>query len=581
MIHRDPSFIRIPILAQMINLRTIAILGIAFSGQLFAQTTTSDCDGAIQLCGGIYTEDTAPLGTGNTFEFTGICNQNLESASLWYTFTVQDAGDLSFILDPATDTDDYDWGLFNITNGGCAGINAQDGSSPEVNCNSYGSLTVPNGPTGISTANGGTGTTNGPGDLNGPPFNADLAVQVGETYALVVMNWTGSPDGYTIDFTQSTASLYDQNPPVLISLSTDCSNQTFLAEFSEPLVTSTVEPADFTLTSPSGDVFTIATVTPNNPGAYAQSDFNLLLSGLITEGGTYTLTFTSTSGNVEDLCGNIVVETTFLIEIVAPVVYTVEITTACNGSGGTLQATYVSGGTAPVTFSLIGSILPNGYADDLGPGEYGLSVNDASGCLISELVTIPDHVVEVLIPQDQDSLSCSRTSITIEGLRVVPDQNVTYAWTAVTAGGTDTTFSSSASPEVTQPGIYTVVVTDTENGCTDEASVVVAPTSVPTIDISSIRLPNVITPNGDGKNDIWRPYLPTDPEMDVTAFFDSYKLAIYNRWGQLVHDTEGGGQRSWNAKEVAEGTYFYTVAYKAECGAVIDQEFTGSITVLR
>jgi len=564
----------------MMNIRTITILGIACSGQLFSQPNTSDCDGSVQLCGGIYTESSAPLGTGAVYEFTGICNANLETSSLWYTFTVQDAGDLSFVLDPANDLDDYDWGLFNITNGGCAGITAQDGTSPEVNCNSYGSL-VTNGPTGISSANGGTGTTNGPGDLNGPPFNANLPVQVGETYALVVMNWSGSPDGYTIDFTESTASIYDENPPVPVSVVTDCSNQTFVVEFSEPIVTSTVAPTDFTLTSPSGDVFPFGTVTPDDPFAPAQTGYTIVLSGVPSEGGVYTLTITSVSGNVEDLCGNIVVETTFEVPIVAPLIYTLDITTACNGADGALQATYVSGGTTPVTFTLLGSVLPDGSATGLGPGNYGFWVNDAAGCQISELVTIPDHIVEVLIPQDQDSLSCSRTSITINGVGVVPEQTVQYTWTAVTAGGTDTAFSSSASPVVTQPGIYTVLVTDTENGCTDEASVVIAPTSEPTVDIGSIRLPNVISPNGDGKNDVWRPYLPTDPDMDVTALFDSYKLTIYNRWGQIVHDTDGGGGRSWNAKEVADGTYFYSVAYRSECGTVIDQEFSGSIAVLR
>ena len=186
----------------MKNLRTLASLCIAFSGTLFAQTSTSDCDGSIQLCGGVYTELSAPQGSGNVFEFTGICNQNAESASLWYTFTVQEAGDLSFVLDPANDADDYDWGLFNITDGGCAGINAQNGSSPEVECNSYGVIGT-NGPTGISTANGGTGSTNGPGDLNGPAFHADLPVTVGETYALLVMNWSCTPVCYNIDVTES------------------------------------------------------------------------------------------------------------------------------------------------------------------------------------------------------------------------------------------------------------------------------------------------------------------------------------------------------------------------------------------
>jgi hypothetical protein len=156
--HVPPTYIRCDETPPILRNSSIRLRASAFAQP---PTTTSDCDGAIQLCGGVYTESSAPLGTGNVFEFTGTCNQNLESASLWYTFTVQDPGNLSFVLDPANDFDDYDWGLFNITEGGCAGINAQDGTSPEVNCNSYGTF-FGNGQTGISTANGGTGTSNGP-----------------------------------------------------------------------------------------------------------------------------------------------------------------------------------------------------------------------------------------------------------------------------------------------------------------------------------------------------------------------------------------------------------------------------------
>lgn len=557
---------------------TLAILGIAFHGPLVAQTSTSDCAGAIQLCGGIYTETSAPTGTGNLYEFTGTCNQNAENASLWYTFTVQSAGALSFVLDPANDMDDYDWGLFNITNGGCAGINAQNGTSPEVNCNSYG-LIGGNGQTGMSTANGGTGTTNGPGDLNGPPFNADLPVSVGQTYALVVMNWTGSPDGYTIDFTQSTAAIYDNVPPVPLSVTLDCSNQTFVVTFSEPILTSSVSATDFTLTTPSGAVLPFATATPNTPGAFSQSAYTLDLGSVPAEGGIYTLNITNISGNVEDPCGNIVVDTTFAVTI-EPFIYNVETTTACNGTGGTLQANYVSGGTAPVTFTLAGNVLPDGSASGLFAGTYVLHVDDAAGCHILEPVTIPDHVIEVLIPQEQDSLSCRNTSITVEGVQVVPDQAVNYMWSAVTAGGTDPSFSTSASPMVTQPGTYTLLVTDTEDGCTDQASVVIALTSAPSVDLSSITLPNVVSPNGDGKNDVWRPFLPTEPDLDITALFDSYHLTVYNRWGRTVYETGNGG-RTWNAKEVGDGTYFYTVAFHSECGAVVDKEINGSVTVLR
>ena len=95
-------------------------------------------------------------------------------------------------------------------------------------------------PNGYFQTTGGTGTSNGPGDTNGPPFNADLPVQAGQTFALVVMNWTNSPNGYTIDFTQSTASLYDNINPYPVSVVPDCANQHFHVIFSEPVVTSSV-----------------------------------------------------------------------------------------------------------------------------------------------------------------------------------------------------------------------------------------------------------------------------------------------------------------------------------------------------
>jgi len=70
-----------------------------------------------------------------------------------------------------------------------------------------------------------------------------------------------------------------------------------------------------------------------------------------------------------------------------------------------------------------------------------------------------------------------------------------------------------------------------------------------------------------------------DPDRDITTAFDSYSLTILNRWGQVVH--EGSSSRSWSARDVAAGTYYYEVSYRAECGTVVDGTFTGSITVLR
>ena len=542
--------------------------------------STGDCDGAIVLCGGVYTEETAPPGSGNTYEFTGGCNNGTETMSLWYTFTVQEAGTISFILDPADDLDDYDWGLFDITTGGCAGIVAQDGSSPEVGCNSYGSFSS-NGPTGISTANGGSGASNGPGDLNGPAFNADLQVDSGQTFALVVMNWSNSQNGYNIDFTQSTAAIYDNSVPEVVSVVPQCGNKDFTVLFSEALLTSSVQVQDFTITTPAGTVLPFENVVASNAGATNETEFNLSIESGLVEAGVYTVSITNVSGNVEDVCGNNAVDTTFQVTITAPVTFEYTITNACNGLNGAVEANYISGGNNPIVFELDGVLLDDTSGLGLDSGLYVLKVIDGLGCEIEQEITVPNHAIELSISELQDSISCANPEITINGVEITPNQTVQYTWIASTSGGIDSLFSQIQNPMVTSPGTYTLQVLESASGCRDTAQVEIQESDLAGIDLKTLQFPNVLSANGDGKNDYWRPFLPAKPDFDVTEIFENYTLSVFNRWGQLVFDSEKENSKYWTTTpETTAGMYFFTVAYKSTCGTVVDDNHKGSILVV-
>ncbi|TSJ46728.1 gliding motility-associated C-terminal domain-containing protein [Fluviicola chungangensis] len=65
---------------------------------------------------------------------------------------------------------------------------------------------------------------------------------------------------------------------------------------------------------------------------------------------------------------------------------------------------------------------------------------------------------------------------------------------------------------------------------------------VPNCDYS---LPNIITPNNDGINDIWEYNSPSEGE-----------LTIVNRWGNTVYH-EKGISFSWNGGECTDGVYYY------------------------
>lgn len=71
--------------------------------------------------------------------------------------------------------------------------------------------------------------------------------------------------------------------------------------------------------------------------------------------------------------------------------------------------------------------------------------------------------------------------------------------------------------------------------------------------LKALVIPNVFTPNGDGKNERW--------EIKNLENYPSCTVDIFNRYGQLVFHTVG--YKPWdgkyNGKEVPAGTYYYII----------------------
>lgn len=95
-------------------------------------------------------------------------------------------------------------------------------------------------------------------------------------------------------------------------------------------------------------------------------------------------------------------------------------------------------------------------------------------------------------------------------------------------------------------------------------------TSVDYKDISGITIPNVFTPNGDGKNDTF-----TIPDI---AQFQENQLIIVNRWGGEVYQSKNY-QNNWTGNNLDEGTYFYSLKVKNNKGE--QEEYKGYVTLLR
>ena len=112
------------------------------------------------------------------------------------------------------------------------------------------------------------------------------------------------------------------------------------------------------------------------------------------------------------------------------------------------------------------------------------------------------------------------------------------------------------------PGYYTIYFTATsEKSCW---------TSTDTIGIyvkdCEIHVPNVFTPNGDGKNDYF--YI-----VNMSEFPNSH-LIVYNRWGLKVYESPDY-KNDWNGSNVVDGTYYYILSLNT------GKQLHGDITVIR
>ena len=141
-------------------------------------------------------------------------------------------------------------------------------------------------------------------------------------------------------------------------------------------------------------------------------------------------------------------------------------------------------------------------------------------------------------------------------------------------GASDTTTEANTEHLYSQWGDYTVTLTLWADGCTafDTISVFIE---------ADLVFPNVITPNGDGVNDVFaiKDMNPDRPN----------RLYITDRWGKTVwnqknYQTYMKDEQIYNAesgfgtKDISDGVYYFTFYYE---GLVRTIKFNGSITVIR
>jgi gliding motility-associated-like protein len=340
---------------------------------------------------------------------------------------------------------------------------------------------------------------------------------------------------------------------------------TYTLATSVPQINIVTTPTTNLLTCLTTTVNATAVSTPTAPITWTSGTSTVTANQLpITANGSYTATATNTLGCTSQSVITVTTNTLVNVSINGPSII------PCTTGSITLTASSAVGG--PYTYSwspgipaITGSVLtvttPNIYSV--------IATNAVNGCTATASQ-----------PVNFDNISASFNASVYNGLTPLP---VTFTNTSFSSNPVGTSYTWSfgdgnglGSNDTTVTHVYNTdgyfpVILTAQNGYCKDTAVRYIKVEL----ISKFVVPNVFTPNGDGKNDVF-----TFDALNMGEI----TLSIFDRWGLKMFESTSSGNVIWDGKNksgntVTDGTYFYIIKATGLDGSNYDLK--GTINVFQ
>lgn len=531
-----------------------------------------DCIDAVVLC------DKSPfvvdflVGAGrDNNEADGSCLESpsqpdlpTETSSAWYKWTAETSGTLTFTLTPNNVRDpeeDLDFAVYQLPNGignctdkvllRCVSSGESQGNTPQQNAPCFGS-------TGLSTASSDFQEFPGcaPGDDN---FVAAINMVAGESYALIINNYSQSGFGFNIAF-GGTGTFRGPQPDFSITAADgqECDKTIFFDD-----MTTTV-PGDSIVSYrwSFGEGASPLEATGSQRHEVVYSSFGTKLVALTIETVRGCIVTEILEVIIDPCCANdsdlaVSAETDNL---------------SCYESGDGSVVINGIGGQPEYLYSFNnGPVQPSSTFNMLAAGTYTVAVQDRKGCMDTDQVTlIQPEELQLILNGPLDSLDLG--DISDFSSEVGPEDRVfTYQWDpAIGLSCTDC-----PDPQVTSRGtrIYTLTITD-QDGCSTDASITLFSRL-----IRNFYAPNVLSKRSALGNEQFKIFVNQAAEIIED-------LSIYDRWGtELYHienvvfdDAIDGWIPGNNNPSVNPGVYAWVARIRYVDGIVLTVH--GAVTVV-
>jgi gliding motility-associated-like protein len=253
-----------------------------------------------------------------------------------------------------------------------------------------------------------------------------------------------------------------------------------------------------------------------------------------------------------------------VVDSISPLEITTPLSVLCEGEGIEFEALYIKDASRTLLWD-----FGDGFSSESNPIVHAF---DTSGTYPVKVTVTFRRCPDVSMTKDitispyptlnlgQDTSICPNSeAVTLSDK--INNSNPDARWTWNNG-------ETSSSILVRHPGVYTAYVD--VNGCVTNDSVEVFKDCY-------IDVPNAFTPNNDGSNDYFL------PRQLMSKGVRTFKMTIYNRWGQIIFETNSINGRGWdgkfNDKEQPAGVYIYSINATLQNGGV--EKYTGNLTLLR
>jgi gliding motility-associated-like protein len=274
--------------------------------------------------------------------------------------------------------------------------------------------------------------------------------------------------------------------------------------------------------------------------------------------GVYTVTV-----NDANSCSS-----TLQVTIGSPATLAVTVTSSdasCGDENGSANA-FVNGGTAPYTYLWTPINQTGSSISNLATGSYSVQVTDVNGCQATggTIISVSGSLVVEVDPPFASISAGSNVQLTTT---VNPtSSNLAYTWTPTSGLSCTDCPNPIASPNSTTTYIVSVESVD---GCVGSDTVTITVLE----DCGEYFMPTIFSPNGDLNND----------ELCVLGkCITSMSLKIYNRWGELVFESNNQNDcwdGTYKGAEANTGTYVYVLRLTFSNGDEIEEN--GNVSLVR